>query len=132
MSPRRLPVLTRPVSYAEVEAAVFHKVCWHCHSDPAGNNGDGGPGNTGGLGYDGVGLDLGTRSGILRGKQTPDGHRQSIIDGPEPVLLTVLWRRHQELAGTFSPRPGMPLGFPPLSPEQIQLVESWIAQGTPP
>jgi hypothetical protein len=26
---------------------------------------------------------------------------------------------------------GMPLGLPPLEPEQIQLVESWIAQGRP-
>jgi len=26
---------------------------------------------------------------------------------------------------------GMPLGYPSLSPEEIQLVESWIAQGRP-
>jgi hypothetical protein len=26
---------------------------------------------------------------------------------------------------------GMPLGFPPMSAEHIQLVESWIAQGRP-
>ena len=34
--------------------------------------------------------------------------------------------------GHFPDRPGMPLGLPPLSAEQIQLVETWIAQGTPP
>jgi hypothetical protein len=26
---------------------------------------------------------------------------------------------------------GMPLGLPALSPEEIQLVDSWIAQGRP-
>jgi hypothetical protein len=26
---------------------------------------------------------------------------------------------------------GMPLGLPALTPEQVQLVESWIAQGRP-
>jgi hypothetical protein len=26
---------------------------------------------------------------------------------------------------------GMPLGYPSLTPEEIQLVESWVAQGRP-
>ena len=130
--PERLPLLETPVTYAEVEEAVFHRVCWHCHSDPDGNGGDGGPGNTGGLGYAGVGLDLGSRESILAGIRLPDGQRQSVLTGDPPLLVEVMLRRHRELAGQPEARPGMPLGLTPMSPTQIQLVESWIAQGSPP
>lgn len=126
--PAPLPVLTRPVSHAEVERAVFKRVCWHCHSDPAGNGGDGGPGNTGGLGFSGKGLDFGTRAAILRHKQ----RLSEPIDGL-PRLVWHLQARHHEAAG-LPPDPkrrGMPLGLPPLTPEQIQLVRSWVAQGMP-
>lgn len=67
-----LPLLDRPVLHSEVEARVFKKVCWHCHSDPKPVRGDGGPGNTGGFGYSGAGLDLSTRDGILRGVSRKD------------------------------------------------------------
>jgi hypothetical protein len=47
-------------------------------------------------------------------------------------LVAVLLARHKELAGQVTPGlRGMPLGLPALSAEQIQLVESWIAQGRP-
>lgn len=121
--PEPLPLLERPVTYAEVEEAVFHHVCWHCHSDPDGNGGDGGPGNTGGFGYAGAGLDLGSRDAILAGGAT---------EGSPPLLVEAMVRRHRELAGQPGERPGMPLGLPPMSPEKIQLVASWIDQGCPP
>ncbi len=121
---QRLPLLERPITYPEVEEAVFHRVCWHCHSDPSGNSArDGGPGNTGGFGYPGAGIDLGSREGILA---------SGTLEGDSPLLITVMLRRHQEVDGHVPERPGMPLGLPPLSAEQIQLVESWIAQGAPP
>jgi hypothetical protein len=40
--------------------------------------------------------------------------------------------RYGEEAGTPNPNVrGMPLGLPPLPLEDIQLVETWIAQGRP-
>ncbi len=46
----------------------------------------------------------------MRGRVGEDGERESIVEPGEGVR-------------------GMPLGLPPMSMEQIQLVESWIAQG---
>ena len=40
--PTMLPLLDREVRFAEVDAAIFHKTCWHCHSDPGYARGDGG------------------------------------------------------------------------------------------
>lgn len=125
-----LPLLDRPIGYAEVEEKIFHKVCWHCHSYPSkANRGDAGPGNTGGFGFDGVGLNLGTYEGIMNGK-----NGKSIVsskDGKEPLLLRVLYHRYLEMNGEQKDIKGMPLGLPPLDAKQIQLLRSWIAQGAP-
>ena len=51
----------------EVEARVFRRVCWHCHSDPDFARGDGGPGNHGGFGFDARGIDLSSYEGVLSG-----------------------------------------------------------------
>lgn len=139
--PPELPLLQRPVRYAEVRQ-VLDAVCVHCHMDPRSpaNRGDGGPGNTGGLGWSGAGLDLETWAGIRRGVRTPDGRRLSILtarDGGEPPLVERLRRRNDEhlaeRAGTplSTARPGMPLGLPPLSAADLQLVRSWLTQGAP-
>jgi hypothetical protein len=41
--------------------------------------------------------------------------------------------RQLEEAGQPDPNlRGMPLGFPALTPEELQLVESWLEQGRPP
>lgn len=137
--PRRLPVLERRVSFAEVKDAVFHKVCWHCHSEADLALGDGGPGNTGGFGFAPRGLSLRDYSAIAAGSLGDDGKRRSVFkpltDGPlagTPRLLAHMLARQLEEAG--QPVPGllgMPLGLPAFSPEAIQLVESWIAQGRP-
>ena len=136
--PERLPVLTRTVRYKEVSAAVFRKVCWHCHSDPRFGDGDGGPGNTGGLGFDGRALDLSTYRSIKRGMRGEDGQRVDVLRGGSPAghdvswIVAALMARHAEVRGhSVEGVRGMPLGLPPLSLTQIQLVESWIAQGTP-
>lgn len=45
--------------------------------------------------------------------------------------MKALLARHDEVGGENGPVRGMPLGYDPLSLEEIQLVESWIAQGRP-
>lgn len=132
--PLRLPLLKRKVGWEEVSRRVFRRVCWHCHSDPEYANGDGGPGNTGGFGYAARGLDLSSYEGLGKGTLGPDGKRHSVfIPGPDgtPRLVAALLARSEELRGEVGAITGMPLGLPPLPPEDLQLIESWIDQGRP-
>lgn len=125
--------LTRPVRYQEVEKKVFKALCWHCHSDPKGNWGDGGAGNTGGFGYAGAGLDLGSYETVVRGSKQADGNYRSILRKGvtgETILVQHLLARHNEMRGYRDPTiMGMPLALPPLSMEHIQLIVTWIEQG---
>lgn len=133
-SPPRLPVLARPVGYDEVAERVLHKICWHCHSQPDYARGDGGPGNTGGFGFAARKLDLSSFESISAGYLDAQGERRSLFSrGPdgEPMLLSVLLARQREALGSPGAPRGMPLGLPPLPPEDLQLVETWIAQGHP-
>jgi hypothetical protein len=121
-----LPAHPGPVTWDQAQQQVFRRICWHCHSDPAGNGGDGGPGNTGGLGYPGAGAELGTREGLLA------GGRSGPLCGTDR-LVQVLVERQREVAGLDDPAVlGMPLGLPPLPPEEIALVGAYAAQGCPP
>lgn len=137
--PERRAPLERRVSYGEVEAKVFKKVCWHCHSDPELNDGDGGPGNTGGFGFEGRGLSLGSFRSVMSGSLDDHGERQSVFrevafgdDRKMPLLLAVLYARHAEAEGrVIEGLRGMPMGLPPLPMEDIRLLETWIAQGRP-
>jgi mono/diheme cytochrome c family protein len=133
--PARLPVLTRPVSYEEVSKRVFRNTCWHCHAEPDYAIGDGGPGNTGGFGFKPRGLNLAEYEGVLAGFLDDKGERRSVFspmpDGT-PRLVAALIARQREEAGQADPAiRGMPLGLPAVSAEDVQLVESWIAQGRP-
>ena len=132
---RRLPVLERRVSFEEVNERVFRVTCRHCHSDPDIGLGDGGPGNTGGFGFKARGLNFTRYETIASGLLDANGERMSVFaplaDGT-PRLVASLLARHDE-AGN-KPRSdlrGMPLGLPALSPEEVQLVETWVAQGRP-
>ena len=130
----RLPILTRAVGYDEVEARVLHKTCWHCHEEPDYARGDGGPGMTGGFGFAPRHLKLTSYEGLLAGYVDARGERKSIFaaaPGEPPILLTALLARQNEERGTPARERGMPLGMPALSPDEVQLVESWIAQGHP-
>ena len=137
--PARLPVLERRVPFAEVSQRVFHHICWHCHSEPDLALGDGGPGNTGGFGFEGRGLNLRDYPSIMAGSLDAAGQRKSIfrkveggpLDGTPRLLAHLLARRIEEAGGEVPGIRGMPLGLPSMSPEDIQLVESWIAQGRP-
>lgn len=134
--PARLAVLDREVKYEEVDARIFHKTCRHCHSDPEQVIGDGGPGYSGGFGFPKRALDLNSYEGIASGSLDDGGKRHSLFaamsDGT-PRIVAHLLSRHAEIAG----KPivgvrGMPLGLPALPPEDIQLLETWIAQGRKP
>ncbi len=131
----RLPLLERPVGFAEVEKRVFKRTCWHCHSDPDFTGGDGGPGNTGGFGFPPRGVNLADHASVASGALDDSGRRRSLFRenaSGVPLLVDVLLARHSEEQG--APRGdlrGMPLGLPALSAQDVQLVESWIAQGRP-
>jgi hypothetical protein len=131
----RLPVLERRVAFDEVNEQVFAVTCRHCHTNPDSAGGDGGPGNTGGFGFKPRKIDFSSYQGIQSGGVDAQGERVSLFsptrDGV-PRLVAALLARANERAGQESDEVrGMPLGLPPLSPQQIQLVESWVAQGRP-
>ncbi len=133
----RLPILDRKVTFKEVDEKVFHRTCWHCHSEPDYAIGDGGPGNSGGLGFKPRGLNLSDYNGITAGYLDDKGERSSIFakEGPDnvPRIVRALMARHEEEENNVETGPvrGMPLGYDPLSLEEIQLVETWAAQGRP-
>lgn len=133
--PERLAVLTRKVTFAEVDEKVFHRSCWHCHSEPDYAIGDGGPGNSGGLGFKPRGLNLASYQGVSAGMVDDKGERQSIFakdaEGVPRLVRALLARHDEEAGGATGAVRGMPLGYPALSAEEIQLVETWIAQGRP-
>lgn len=132
--PVRLPVLERRVTYDEVSRRVLKKVCWHCHAQPDFARGDGGPGMSGGFGFPGRKLDLSSYEAVAGGYLDAAGEMASVFrpatDGT-PMLVAVMLARQAEEAGRAGELRGMPLGLPSMSPEQIQLVETWIARGRP-
>jgi hypothetical protein len=136
--PARLAPLTRPVRFDEVSRRVLRKTCWHCHSEPDLARGDGGPGNTGGFGFAPRGLILADYEGISSGIIDAEGTRRSVFtrdsDGRgDALLVRVLLARWEEEAGRSVPGVrGMPLALPPLDAEEIQLAETWVAQGARP
>jgi mono/diheme cytochrome c family protein len=123
--------------YEEVEARVFKKICWHCHSNPDFADGNGGPGMTGGMGYPARALSFASFAEVMSGSRDDGGQRQSIFrlgKSGEPVLLEVLRARYHEEATRAGPNGpiGMPLGLPALAPEDFALVERWVRGGRPP
>ena len=68
--PRACRSLTRKVTFKEVDEKVFHRTCWHCHSEPDYAIGDGGPGNSGGFGFKPRGLNLSATGRSRRASST--------------------------------------------------------------
>ena len=132
--PARLPILARKVTYDEVATRVLRKTCWHCHGEPDFERGDGGPGNSGGFGFKGRGLNLSDYPSTFAGFLDDKGRRTSVFatskDGTSYLVAAMIARQREE-AGEEPDIRGMPLGLPALSAEDVQLVETWIAQGRP-
>jgi cytochrome c2 len=132
--PARLAVLDRKVTYDEVATRVFRKTCWHCHGEPDFERGDGGPGNSGGFGFKGRGLNLSDYQATFAGFLDDSGQRTSVFTpAPDgiPYVVAAMLARQKEEAGEDGSLRGMPLGLPALPPQDVQLVETWIAQGRP-
>jgi mono/diheme cytochrome c family protein len=138
------PAASRKVTWAEVKEATLGKVCVHCHMNDYEK--DPGPGNLGGLGYDGLGLSMRTYETLVQGALDKDGKRYSVLaprePGGTPPILEVLvlrkrehWRdRLSALSDTGRPgfgsvRRGMPLGLPTLTDDEIAILRAWIEQG---
>lgn len=110
----------------DVESRVFGKICVHCHMDPAQNEGRVGPGNGGGFGWPATGLELQTYGSVKANKDRilaalhrrgDEAVRDYVQSGEAPVSIV----RPQ--------LPGMPLGLPPIPPEDIAMVELWYRNG---
>ncbi|HVJ15131.1 MAG TPA: cytochrome c [Polyangiaceae bacterium] len=134
-APPRLALLERQVSFAEVDKQVFSVTCRHCHSNTETGFGDGGPGFDGGFGFAPRRVDLSSHRGISSGLLAADGERHSLFeklsDGTPRLVAALLARQAEEGGRPSQSVRGMPLGLPSLTPEQIQLVETWVAQGHP-
>ena len=133
--PARLPVLERKVTFEDVDREVLQKTCRHCHTNPDIARGDGGPGMTGGFGFIPRKLDFSTYESTNGGLLDLKGERMSVFtktkDGT-PLLVAAVLARQKEEAGEIDPEArGMPLGLPALTAEQVQIIESWVAQGRP-
>jgi cytochrome c2 len=132
--PVRLGVLDRKVTYDEVATRVFRKTCWHCHGEPDFERGDGGPGNSGGFGFKGRGLNLSEYASTFAGYLDDTGKRTSVfVPGKDgvPFIVEAMLARQSEERGDEPALRGMPLGLPALPPADVQLVDTWIAQGRP-
>ena len=121
------------IDYSVLESRIFKKICWHCHSDPIPMKGDGGPGNTGGLGFKGKGIDFSSYEALQKGRKKLDGTRESILADDAngfPIIIAHLLARHDEVqCAKYTDIKGMPLGLTPIPIEDIQLLYAWIKQG---
>lgn len=120
-----LPAVAGTPDWATVEERVIGVICVHCHMDPAQNEGRTGPGNGGGFGYAGSGIEL----------QNP-----ATVCANGPAVVDAMLRRHQEVHRDVvdfgevppvveRPVPGMPLGLPAIPVKDIALVQAWLDGG---
>ncbi len=137
-------LLDREVTYAEMKEEVLGKICVHCHMNAYEK--DPGPGNSGGLGYAGVGLMMRTYEALVGGSVGPNGERRSVLEAPKgeklpPIVRVLLERREEERRDHVEPfadherpsypshAPAMPMGLPSMTDRQVSLLATWIAQG---
>lgn len=133
-----------PIPFEEA-ADVFLDTCKHCHLPDV----KGGIGNTGGgWGYAPRGLNLEEPMGPLRGSFGPDGRRRSILRAESgetlpPILRRIAWRMDENRWDAWAPYhdpllqvpaerydhpPGMPLGLPSLTAEEIGTLRGWVEE----
>jgi len=135
-----LAPLGRIVRYADVRV-LFQRSCIHCHAHADARAASA-------FGFAPSSLDLSSAEGVRAGVLLPDGTRRSILtpDGSGvPPLLSRLLRRHEEAVRDVTAPgrdplgpvaravpvepPGMPLGLPPLSIDDLRTIATWIAAG---
>ena len=142
------PARPRPekITYEALDRAIFSRICIHCHE--VDGETDNGAGNGGGLGYAGKGFSFASVESFLRGSKTADGTYASVLrrgKSGKPVLLERLELRVMENRRDYVKPfaqvrdhsqvpypvrgPGMPLGLPALSPEKLDMIRAWIADG---
>lgn len=135
--------LDRPVGWEEVKERVLGKVCVHCHMNDYEK--DPGPGNLGGLGYVGVKLRMRTYETLVTGAVDEKGERYSVLvprkgEKITPIVQALLRRRVEAARDSIEPfkdhalpaydaKPGMPLGLPAMTDEELQILQTWIEQG---
>lgn len=134
-------ILDRPVSYEEMKERVLGKVCVHCHMND--HERDPGPGNIGGFGYPPAHLRIRTYESLVSGAGPDDARRDVLgVDGSMPALLARMIHRRTEVVRDHIPAfhdhaipdidtsiPGMPMGLPPMTDEELAILRTWIAQG---
>jgi len=135
--------LDRPVAWEEVKERVLGNVCVHCHMNDYEK--DPGPGNLGGLGYAGVKLRMRTYETLVTGAVDEKGERYSVLvpkkgEKIAPIVSALLRRRVEAARDEIAPfqdhalpaydgKPGMPLGLPAMTDEEIAILLTWIEQG---
>ncbi len=137
-------LLDRQVSWEETKERVLGKVCVHCHMNDYEK--DPGPGNLGGLGYKGIKLQMRTYETLVSGAVLETGDRYSVLvpkkgETLAPILVAMLRRNVEatrdnvaafddhELPHYLGATPGMPMGLPPMTDEELSILATWIAQG---
>lgn len=139
------PAVDRPVSWEEVKERVLGKVCVHCHMND--HERDRGPGNIGGFGFPGEHLRMRTYEMLVAGAGHGE-HAFSVLE-PRPgsktprILEQMMWRRREHLRDRIAPfadhvrpaylegEPGMPMGLPAMTDEEMGILRAWIEQGCP-
>ena len=139
--------VTRDVSYEEMKKRVLSKVCMHYHMNDYEK--DKGPGNRGGLGYEGVQFAMRTYERLVHGAlDKATGARYSVLvaragESMPPILQAMLRRRVEGARDQVPPfgdyerphysndAPGMPMGLPAMTDEEIGLLSRWIDEGCP-
>ena len=101
-----------PVVFARDIRPMFDKSCKFCHYSTQASH----------IGLDGSGLDLATLGSLRRGGNNT--HQNIVVPyAPEGSALV------QKLYGTFSVGVRMPKYGPYWDEDQIEVIETWIAQG---
>jgi cytochrome c5 len=143
--PEVRPVAWHP-TWEEVKERVIGRICVHCHMNDYEK--DKGPGNKGGFGYPGTNLAFRTYESLVYGAQGPEGRYSVLVprngEPYAPIVMAMLRRRVEAARDQVPPfedherphypanaLPGMPLGLPAMSDEEIGIVQKWIEDGCP-
>lgn len=145
VEPPEPKILPREVTYEEMKERTLGKVCVHCHMNDYEK--DTGPGNHGGMGYPARGLRMRTYETLVEGAHGADGKRYSVLvprkgEKLAPILQVMLDRRKEERRDHVPafhdyerppyPKlavPGMPLGLPSMTDEELSILATWISRG---